>query len=85
MRSDVADATSNVAYDIFDTNMWGGGGDCALGNFCFGGIGPPAQDTYLYFTSLNVKLIPHAKETSKSIYVIGQNIIIFKLKFLNLG
>ena len=27
MRSDVADATSNVAYDIFDTNMWGGGGE----------------------------------------------------------
>ena len=26
MRSDVADATGNVAYDIFDTNMWGGGG-----------------------------------------------------------
>ena len=25
----------------------GGGGDCALGNFCFGGTGPPAQDTYL--------------------------------------
>ena len=25
MRSDVADATGNVAYDIFDTNMWGGG------------------------------------------------------------
>ena len=50
MRSDVADATGNVAYDIFDTNMWGGGGgwgDGALGNFCFGGIGSPAQDTYL--------------------------------------
>ena len=26
MRSDVADATGNVAYDIFDTNIWGGGG-----------------------------------------------------------
>ena len=28
MRSDVADATGNVAYDIFDTNMLevGGGG-----------------------------------------------------------
>ena len=25
----------------------GGGGDGAPGNFCFGGIGPPAQDTYL--------------------------------------
>ena len=36
------------------------------------------------FTSLNVKLIPHAKETSKSICVTGQNIIILKLKFLNL-
>ena len=24
MRSDVADATGNVAYDIIDTNMWGG-------------------------------------------------------------
>ena len=48
MCSDVADAAGNVAYDIFDTNMLGGGGgDCAPGNFCFGGIGPPAQDTYL--------------------------------------
>ena len=46
MRSDVADATGNVAYDIVDTNM-GGGGDCAPGNFCFGGLRPPAQDTYL--------------------------------------
>ena len=45
MRSDVADATGNVAYDIVDTNM--GGGDCAPGNFCFGGLRPPAQDTYL--------------------------------------
>ena len=26
MRSDVADATGNVAYGIFDTNMWWGGG-----------------------------------------------------------
>ena len=25
MRSDVADATGNVTYDIFDTNKWGGG------------------------------------------------------------
>ena len=46
MCSDVADADGNVAYDIFDTNMWGGG-DCAPGNFCFGGLRPPAQDTYL--------------------------------------
>ena len=48
MHSDVADATGNVTYDIFDTNMWvGGGGDCAPGNFCFGGLRPPAQYTYL--------------------------------------
>ena len=47
MRSDVADATGNVAYDVVDTNMGGGGGDCAPGNFCFGGLRPPAQDTYL--------------------------------------
>ena len=46
MRSDVADATGNVTYDIFDTNKWGGG-DCAPGNFCLGGLGPLAQDTYL--------------------------------------
>ena len=26
MCSDVADAAGNVAYDIFYTNMWGGGG-----------------------------------------------------------
>ena len=26
MRSDVADATGNVAYDVVDTNMGGGGG-----------------------------------------------------------
>ena len=26
MHSDVADATGNVTYDIFDTNMWVGGG-----------------------------------------------------------
>ena len=45
---DVADAAGNVAYDIVDTNMWGGGGgDCAPGNFCFRGLRPPAQDTYL--------------------------------------
>ena len=25
----------------------GGGGDCAPGNFCLGGLRPPAQDTYL--------------------------------------
>ena len=48
MRSDVADATRDVTYDIVDTNMWGGGGGgWALGNFFFGGIRPPAQDTYL--------------------------------------
>ena len=47
MHSDVADATGNVTYDIFDTNKWGGGGDCAPGNFCLGGLRPPAQDTYL--------------------------------------
>ena len=27
MHSDVADATGNVTYDIFDTNKWGGGGE----------------------------------------------------------
>ena len=27
MHSDVADATGNVAYDIFDTNRGGGGGE----------------------------------------------------------
>ena len=32
---------------IFLTPTCGGGGDCALGNFCFGEIRPPAQDTYL--------------------------------------
>ena len=49
MRSDVTDAIGNVASDIFDTNIWGGGGweDCVPGNFCFGRLRPPAQDTYL--------------------------------------
>ena len=39
MRSDVADATSNVAYDIFDTNMWGGGGGPGPGPLFFWGGG----------------------------------------------
>ena len=34
---------------IFLTPAYGGRGcgDCAPGNFCFGGLRPPAQDTYL--------------------------------------
>ena len=53
-RFDVADATGNVAL----TPIWGGGGgerDCAPGYFCFGGLRPPAQDTYLWvFCTLRI-------------------------------
>lgn len=45
MCSDVAVAAGNVAYDIFDTNMWGGTVPQSI--FVSGGLRPPAQDTYL--------------------------------------
>ena len=35
MRSDVADATRDVTYDIVDTNMWGGGGRLCPRQFLF--------------------------------------------------